>query len=286
MSLEVDEDDVLPGTLLGRSRLDLREVDAVAGERLQDPVEGAGHVPHREEDRGLVAPGRANGPATHDEEARRVLRVVLDTRLQDGDVVELRGELGGDRRHRRVGSRQLRRDRGRERLLRGDLGQVLGEPPRHCASACGCETTRLTSSSSAARDRRWWVISSLSSPQISVSEPMRRSSVTLTAPSVEFSTGTTPTSARPRSTSSKTSPIERPGRNVAAAPKRWSAAWCVNVACGPRYATVRGASTARQPDRIWRQTAATVSEASGPRFFSIRRRTMSASRSGAYDGAS
>ena len=48
-------------------------------------------------------------------------------------------------------------------------------------------------------------MSSVTSPVISTSESMSRSSVTLTAPSVEFSTGTTPYSARPRSTSSKMS---------------------------------------------------------------------------------
>src|SRR2546422_1322482 len=85
MALEIDEDDVLPGTLPGRARLDLREVDAVARERLQDPIEGPGHVAHREEDRGLVAPRGTDGPATDDEEARRVLRIVLDARPQEGD---------------------------------------------------------------------------------------------------------------------------------------------------------------------------------------------------------
>src|SRR3989454_10597684 len=103
MALEIDEDDVLPGTLLGRARLDLREVDAVARERLQDPIEGPGHVAHREEDRGLVAPRGTDGPATDDEEARRVLRIVLDARPQEGNAVEAGGEVGGGRRHGRVG---------------------------------------------------------------------------------------------------------------------------------------------------------------------------------------
>ncbi len=51
-----------------------------------------------------------------------------------------------------------------------------------------------------------------SSPQMTTSESIRRSSVTLTAPSVLFSTGTTPKSARRRSTSSNTSEVERDGR--------------------------------------------------------------------------
>src|SRR2546426_8980536 len=121
MALEIDEDDVLPGTLPGRARLDLREVDAVARERLQDPIEGPGHVAHREEDRGLVAPRGTDGPATDDEEARRVLRIVLDARPQEGNVIEAGGKLGGGRRPRRVGRRPLPPPPPRERLLPGPL---------------------------------------------------------------------------------------------------------------------------------------------------------------------
>ena len=56
------------------------------------------------------------------------------------------------------------------------------------------------------------MISSRSSPQMSASESISRSSVTLTAPSVLFSTGTTPKSARSRSTSSNTSAMVCAGR--------------------------------------------------------------------------
>src|SRR3990172_7354161 len=63
---------------------------------------------------------------------------------------------------------------------------------RHCARACGCEQTVRMAPGSVARLRRWWLISSESSPAISSSDSMRRSSVTLTDPSVEFSTGATP----------------------------------------------------------------------------------------------
>src|SRR5713101_5932345 len=41
MALEVDEHDVLPRLLLPRPRLDLRQVEAVRGERLQDPEQRA-----------------------------------------------------------------------------------------------------------------------------------------------------------------------------------------------------------------------------------------------------
>src|SRR5262249_53571449 len=53
MALDVHEDHVLPGPLLGRPRFDLREIDPQARQRLEDPVERAGLVSHGEEDRGL-----------------------------------------------------------------------------------------------------------------------------------------------------------------------------------------------------------------------------------------
>ncbi len=108
--------------------------------------------------------------------------------------------------------------------------------------------------------------------------------MTLTAPSVVFSTGTTPKAARPRSTSSKTSTIVRTGRKSTAAPKCVMAAWWVKVACGPKYATVRGPSSARDADRISRQIAARLSAVSGPRFCADNDLKISASRSGTYDG--
>ncbi len=77
-------------------------------------------------------------------------------------------------------------------------------------------------------------MSSVTSPVISTSESMSRSSVTLTAPSVEFSTGTTPYSARPRSTSSKMSAMFFTGTNWVDEPKWRTAAWWVKVAGGPR----------------------------------------------------
>jgi len=56
----------------------------------------------------------------------------------------------------------------------------------------------------------------------------------LTGPSVEFSTGTTPHSARPRSTSSKMSAMLRSGISWAEVPKRRMAAAWVKVPAGPR----------------------------------------------------
>src|SRR5712692_2237021 len=63
-------------------------------------------------------------------------------------------------------------------------------------------------------------MSSVTSPVIYTSASMRRSSVTFTAPSVEFSTGTTPKAARARSTSSNTSAMLRAGTNSVDEPNR------------------------------------------------------------------
>src|SRR5215470_19654875 len=68
MALDVHEDDVLPGPLLGRPRFDLREVDPQARQRLEDPVERAGLVTHGEKDRSLVMAGRTAWIAADDQE--------------------------------------------------------------------------------------------------------------------------------------------------------------------------------------------------------------------------
>src|SRR5207244_7192198 len=72
MPLDVHEDDVLPGALLGRARLDLREVDPEPGQRLEDPIERAGLVALREQDRRIVARRRTTRVAAHAAEAGRV----------------------------------------------------------------------------------------------------------------------------------------------------------------------------------------------------------------------
>ena len=128
MPLDVHEDDVLPGALLGRARLDLREVDPEPGQRLEDPIERAGLVAHREQDRRLVARRRTTRLAAHDQEAGRVVRVVLDVGPENRYPVQLPRQVGGDRGHRRVGAGQLGGGGGGERLLGGDVGQVLGQP--------------------------------------------------------------------------------------------------------------------------------------------------------------
>src|SRR4030095_5604156 len=89
MTLDVHEDHVFPRPLLGRPRFDLREVDPQTRQRLEDPVERAGLIAHREEDRGLVMAGRTARVTAHDQETRRVVRIVLDAASEAWDTVEL-----------------------------------------------------------------------------------------------------------------------------------------------------------------------------------------------------
>src|SRR5262249_44335969 len=102
MSLEVHEVHVLPGPSLGRSRFDLGQVEPARRERLEDAVEHPRLVLHGEEDGGLVPSRGPHGTTADDEEARGVVRVVLDALAQHGHVVGARGELGGYRGHRGV----------------------------------------------------------------------------------------------------------------------------------------------------------------------------------------
>ena len=94
-AVEVEEDRVVAG-LVGNG-LDAGEVDARAGEDLEGPEEGAGLVVRREHGRALVA---VLVPVLlgDDEEARAVVRRVLDLVLDDLEVVDLGGEAVGDGR--------------------------------------------------------------------------------------------------------------------------------------------------------------------------------------------
>ena len=80
--------------------------------------------------------------------------------------------------------------------------------------------------------RYWWMRSS-TSPQICSGEVRNRSSVWLTVPSVEFSTGTTPKSALPASTSWNTSSIDGSGSARTEWPKCLSTAAWREGALGP-----------------------------------------------------
>ncbi|MCY1558815.1 hypothetical protein D9M68_957830 [compost metagenome] len=81
---------------------------------------------------------------------------------------------------------------------------------------------------------RWWWMRSSTSPQMTMSCSRKLSRVWLTAPSVEFSTGTTPKFTAPAATSRKTSSIAAIGALITAWPKCLSAAAWVKVPSGPR----------------------------------------------------
>ncbi|MNN42830.1 hypothetical protein D3C81_1570380 [compost metagenome] len=75
---------------------------------------------------------------------------------------------------------------------------------------------------------------SSTSPQITRSCSRKLSRVWLTAPSVEFSTGTTPKLTAPAATSRNTSSMAAIGRLTTAWPKCFMAAAWVKVPSGPR----------------------------------------------------
>ena len=106
------------------------------------------------------------------------------------------------------------------------------------------------------------------------------SSVDWMVPWVEFSTGTTPKSAAPDSTSPNTSSMVPSGRPWIEWPK------CLNAACwewvpsGPRNPIFNGSCCARQADMISRNRRTSTSFCKGPSFRSTTRRNTWASRSG------
>ncbi len=118
--------------------------------------------------------------------------------------------------------------------MRGTPGSCWSSQRRHCASGCGCEITRFTSSirplfESSAFDTR-----STRSAHTVTSRSPNESSVCVTTPSVVFSTGTIPSWVRPDSTDANTSEMLATPHSTASEPKCSRAAWCENVPSGPR----------------------------------------------------
>src|SRR2546425_7578769 len=96
-----------------------------------------------------------------------------------------------------------------EGMVAHTLDLLADSPLQICASACGCATMRLMPLIPVpSRASRLCRTGSEISAQICSGESARRSSVCATMPSVEFSTGTTPRSARSLSTSWNTSATE------------------------------------------------------------------------------
>ena len=124
---------------------------------------------------------------------------------------------------------------GRARLDHRARGRFAASQRRHCPAATGIEYTRSTSSSAtpARASRHMWISSAISA-LILRSLSRKVSKVWMMPPSVVFSTGTTPKSASPRSTSSNTPGIVPIGVARADRPNCCLTAMCENVPSGPR----------------------------------------------------
>jgi len=116
----------------------------------------------------------------------------------------------------------------------------------------------------AALDSRQWETRRKISARIARGVAMSRSRVVRTGPSTEFSRGTTPRSDLLFSTASKTAPIVTCGNRPALFPKRSRAARCAKEPSGPRQATLRGAWSARDEEKISHQSFSRASAESGP----------------------
>ena len=103
-----------------------------------------------------------------------------------------------------------------------------------CASPIGWEQTVVTPSRDGSLEIRFCEMERYTSPQIFSGLFMSSSRVCVTVPSIEFSTGTTPCSASPRSTRVKTSATVDCGNSSTLAPNERSAASWVKVASGPK----------------------------------------------------
>src|SRR5439155_8772186 len=130
MALDVDEEHVLPqrGAGARRARLDAAHADAVLRERREERVHRAGLVLGRHHQRSAVVAGRRRIEVAQDQEARSVVRRVLDGARQHVQAVALGGGFAGDRGGSLLGAGALRR-----LGVRGDwnalgAGQVLRQP--------------------------------------------------------------------------------------------------------------------------------------------------------------
>jgi hypothetical protein len=155
-------------------------------------VQGTGAIRRRHDQRSLVAPGRAGIVLAQHQETRGVVRLVFDVLGQLGQLVTGSRRLTGDGRSagflsRFLGGLGVAADRDALRLRQHPvepfvaLRQRLGM--RVDAGDCAEFAFPL--------DIRFWWMRSTTSPQIFSEVPSSRSMVRPTAPSVEFSTGTT-----------------------------------------------------------------------------------------------
>ncbi|MCY1216569.1 hypothetical protein D9M72_284470 [compost metagenome] len=98
----VDVEVVLPRAAARRARLEAAHRHAVLRQRRQQLVHRARLVGHRQDHRGLVAARRLGLIAADHGKARAVVRIVLDVRAHDMQVIAVGGGLAGNRGHGRV----------------------------------------------------------------------------------------------------------------------------------------------------------------------------------------
>src|SRR5690242_15639360 len=98
MTFGIDEEAVVAESTLGRSRLQLRQVDGASGELLQDREQRTRTVfSLKADNRRLVVAGRRGNAAAEKHEAGLVLGVVFDFGGQHLEAVEIGCERVADR---------------------------------------------------------------------------------------------------------------------------------------------------------------------------------------------
>ena len=130
VSLDVDEEHIVPFALARGPRFDARHVDAVLRERLQQPEQRAGIVgaARRHQQRRAVGAARRKQLAADDEEPGGVVGMVLDLLGEEIEPVDLRRGAARDRRRTPLvagAACTLRVARDGDTL---GLGQVLVQP--------------------------------------------------------------------------------------------------------------------------------------------------------------
>jgi hypothetical protein len=89
--LDVDVEDVLPGTTGSRPGLELRQVEVPLCERAEAAIERAGDVADAEDERGLVRLAERRRVSRQGAEARGVVGICLDPVGERREAVELAG---------------------------------------------------------------------------------------------------------------------------------------------------------------------------------------------------
>ena len=158
VAFAVDEEAVVAEAALRRPRLELREVDRTRRELLEDREQRTRAVLALEaDDRRLVVAGRRGDAAADEHEAGLVLGMVLDLGREHLEPVELGRERVADRGEVACAStsrpRAPRRRWSATRAVSA-AGSFFASQPRHCAIACGNDTTVRTSASADAGPAR------------------------------------------------------------------------------------------------------------------------------------